>query len=207
MGLAELIVGKDWTTIGPVIQKMRGWTEMSKMILAKAPRRMGKSIAVGMIVIALAIICPGITQSIFSTGRRASRNLLEICYKHLSDLGLADREVRFNMEELFVKDPLTGKISKIFCYPSNSKIGTRSLPFPPPDLFFASLYPTIYFWVDGSYSLAQVDRVDHFIAIYLARKPSPSPQQFPLDLASDPPKNFFFKSQSVYDISYIGFSM
>ena len=111
------------------------------MILAKAPRRFGKSIAgdqmnlffckyvdekkniVGMIVIAFALVMPGSTQAIFSTGRRASRNLLEICYKHLVDLGLSDREVGFNQENLFIKDPESGKISKIYCYPSNSKVG------------------------------------------------------------------------------------
>ena len=35
---------------------------------------------------------PGTTQSIFSTGRRASKNLLEICYKQLCDLGLSSWE-------------------------------------------------------------------------------------------------------------------
>jgi hypothetical protein len=40
----------------------------------------------------------------------------------LCDLGLEHMEVRFNQEELFIEDPITGKISKIFCYPSNSKI-------------------------------------------------------------------------------------
>lgn len=122
-GLAEILVGKeDWMVAGPSIVRQRGWNQMAKMILAKAPRRFGKSIAVGIIVISLALLVPGITQSIFSTGRRASRNLLEICYKMLCDLGLQDRVDKFNQEELFIIDPVTGKKSCIFCYPSNSKI-------------------------------------------------------------------------------------
>jgi hypothetical protein len=61
-GLAELIVGaEDWLQIGPQIEKQRGWKEMSKMILAKAPRRFGKSMAVGMIVISVALTVPGVT--------------------------------------------------------------------------------------------------------------------------------------------------
>ena len=61
-GLAELLVGaEDWRSVGPSIIKQRGWKEMSKMILAKAPRRFGKSIAVGMIVIAFALVMPGST--------------------------------------------------------------------------------------------------------------------------------------------------
>lgn len=122
-GLAPLLVGhEDWMIAGPTIIRQRGWNEVSKMIMAKAPRRFGKSVAVGMIVIALALLVPGITQSIFSTGRRASRNLLEICYKLLCDLGLQYRVEKFNQEELFIVDPVTGKQSGIFCYPSNSKI-------------------------------------------------------------------------------------
>lgn len=45
-----------------------------------------------MALVAFAIVLPVTTQSIFSTGRRASKNLLEICYKQLCDLGLSDWE-------------------------------------------------------------------------------------------------------------------
>lgn len=114
------------------------------MILAKAPRRFGKSVAVSRIVISFALKMPGSTQSIFSTGRRASRNLLELCYKKLCDIGFQDREVRFNQEELFIQDPLSGKISKIFCYPSNSKIcqGIRVHYIIISFLFFSSPHHT-----------------------------------------------------------------
>lgn len=67
-GLAELLVGpEDWRTIGPSIIQQRGWTTMSKMILAKAPRRFGKSMAVGMIVIAYAAVMPGSVVCIISS--------------------------------------------------------------------------------------------------------------------------------------------
>jgi len=72
-GLAELLVGADeWRAIGPTIIKQRGWKEMSKMILAKAPRRFGKSIAVGRIVIAFAIIMPGTTVCVSCDVRNVS---------------------------------------------------------------------------------------------------------------------------------------
>lgn len=94
------------------------------MVMGKAPRRFGKSVSVGMVVIALALVLikSEVVQSIFSTGRRASRNLLQIAYNRLCDLGLQDRVERFNQEELFITDPLTGGVAKIYCYPSNSKI-------------------------------------------------------------------------------------
>jgi hypothetical protein len=100
-GIAEYLVGtKDWLVVGPSVIKQRGWREISKMILAKAPRRFGKSISVGMVANGIAVVKLGSVQSIFSTGRRASRNLLEIIYKMLCDIGMADRVVRFNRMQL-----------------------------------------------------------------------------------------------------------
>jgi hypothetical protein len=116
-----------------------------------------------MIVISYAIVMENSTQSIFSTGRRASRNLLEICYKQLNDLGLASwadtlvfflffliKKIRFNVEQLFLKNPFTGKISKIFSYPSNPKINTIPLtnplyPFFPRELLTIIHIINIYF--------------------------------------------------------------
>ena len=52
--LAEQIVGADWERIGPRLIEQRGWNKIAKMVLGKAPRRFGKSVAIGMIVIAFA---------------------------------------------------------------------------------------------------------------------------------------------------------
>jgi hypothetical protein len=120
--VAPSVVGpEDWDRVGPRIIKERKWDKIAQMVMAKAPRRFGKSVAVGMIVIAYAQVMGGSVQSIFSTGRRASRNLLDIAYKLALERGLGSRIVRYNQEELwFMNDD--GTTSKIFSYPANAKI-------------------------------------------------------------------------------------
>lgn len=124
--IAPLLVGPDWENIGARIIKERNWTHMTRMVMAKAPRRFGKSVAVGMVVIALAETMPTSTQAIFSTGRRASKNLLEICHRMALERGLGNSIMRYNQEELFIKNAATGEIARIFSYPANAKISSNS---------------------------------------------------------------------------------
>jgi hypothetical protein len=117
--LAELIVGEDWNIIGPRLMQKRSWKKRSKCAMAMAPRRFGKSVSIAMIVVAFAIVKKGSTQSIFSTGRRASSNLLEICKKFAIEVGaIIERD---NMEELWIVHD-DKSISKIFSYPANAKV-------------------------------------------------------------------------------------
>lgn len=125
-GLARMIVGKDWPQVGPRIIKERGWTQLAQMVMANAPRRFGKSVSVAMIAIAFAEVMEGLTQAIFSTGRRASKNLLDICYKLALERGLGESIVRYNQEELWIRTA-SGKVSKIFSYPANAKISSLVL--------------------------------------------------------------------------------
>jgi hypothetical protein len=117
--LAELIVGEDWNIIGPRLMQKRSWKKRSKCAMAMAPRRFGKSVSIAMIVVAFAIVKKGSTQSIFSTGRRASSNLLEICKKFAIEVGAVIE--RDNMEELWIVHD-DKSISKIFSYPANAKV-------------------------------------------------------------------------------------
>lgn len=122
--LAPSIVGpEDWERIGPRIIQERGYKTIAQMVAAKAPRRFGKSVGLAMIAIAYAEVMPGHTQSIFSTGRRASKNLLDICYKLAVERGLSQYIDRFNQEELiFLWDKEKKIYSKIFSYPANAKV-------------------------------------------------------------------------------------
>ena len=53
--LAESIVGeKDWEQVGARLIKQRGWTKIAKMVLGKAPRRFGKSVSIGYVVVGYA---------------------------------------------------------------------------------------------------------------------------------------------------------
>lgn len=153
--MAEAIVGDDWKTVGPEIMSQRGWKKLVKMVLGKAPRRFGKSQAVGRLAIAFAICKPGSTQAIFSTGRRASKNLLDIAYKHLTEAGYGHLLERYNQEELWFwpegKPQYPGDekpLSKIYSYPAKATIDAHrkkredpSNPPPPPEEKRAEFFP------------------------------------------------------------------
>lgn len=125
--VAPNVVGAaDWERIGPQIIKQKQWTaaQLGKMKLAQAPRRFGKSQAVGRFAVCFGIVKAGSVQAIFSTGRRASKNLLDIMYKCLCEAGYGHTVTRYNHEELFFRPdgPLGGE-SKIYSYPAKAKIG------------------------------------------------------------------------------------
>lgn len=136
--MAQSIVGrKDWERKGAEIARARKWEGESMACLGKAPRRFGKSSSVGQLAIARAeamIIHDPITnldvQAIFSTGRRASSNLGDYCYRFALDRGLGPNIVKYTEETLWIrggKDPKDpeGPLAKIFFYPSNPKIDDK----------------------------------------------------------------------------------
>lgn len=89
--LAEQIVGEDWARIGEGIMHKKKWTKCHiKQVIARAPRRFGKSVSVGKNLDAYGLVMPRSTQVVFSTGRRASRNLLEIAYNTIAKSGFLD---------------------------------------------------------------------------------------------------------------------
>jgi len=130
--MAESIVGEDWDRVGPRIMEERGWKSTPKATMGVAPRRFGKSgaVAIGAVARAEVIIVDSPTkqcdvQAIFSTGRRASRNLMEYCYKFVIERGLGPRIVKFNEETLWIKggdiDSKDPPLAKIYSYPANAK--------------------------------------------------------------------------------------
>ncbi len=138
----ENLLGDDFERVGPQIIRERFWEFVAKVALGKAPRRFGKSVAVGMDVIAYGEVMPDSVQSIFSTGRRASKHLLDIAYKLAIERGLGHRICKFNEENLWFRndDDETNvedgnSVSKIFSYPANARIGQNS----PPEIAFVFL--------------------------------------------------------------------
>lgn len=127
--MASSLVGvDDWAKIGTNIAKARGWTRQSKLILGKAPRRFGKSSSVAMIAIARSEVLIARNdsaraddlQAIFSTGRRASTNLGQYCYRFAQERALDTQIVKYTEETLWIQGP-SGFVAKIFFYPSNAK--------------------------------------------------------------------------------------
>ena len=132
--MLENLLGDDFDRIGPRIIRERGWEYVVKVALGKAPRRFGKTVAVGMDVVAYAEVIMESVQSIFSTGRRASKHLLDVTYKLAIERGMGPRIVKFNEENLWIRmddEPnMQGdSVSKIFSYPANARIGHDPISF------------------------------------------------------------------------------
>lgn len=151
--LAPIIVGEEaWVKIGARIRKEFGWSNNPAFCVASAPRRFGKSMAVGMVLAALALTCPGFTMCIFSTGGRASSALRDAMVMVLQTSGFGHhiKNRSTNQEEihircLFTKDGLTTATVKFF--PDNPKISVNSIMIvPSPDYTLLSFLLGVIWW-------------------------------------------------------------
>ncbi len=127
MVLAPLILGEDWDVVGPALVKQRKWPmeRNSRMLLGRAPRRFGKSVAVSMTAAAMLLTVPYITQAIFSTSQRVSIYLGEKIRDDITDAGHGDRIIRFGQERMDIRGPPGSPeddIRTVFYYPANAKI-------------------------------------------------------------------------------------
>jgi len=100
-----------------------GLAKMHYEVLVVSPRRWGKTFSIGMFCAAMLLNSPGCWISVFSTGQRASTALLDTVGKFINAAGAADRIVKKNQEELFVKcapgDPPEEDYRFLRSYPSS----------------------------------------------------------------------------------------
>ena len=127
--LAPNIVGAEWNVIGPRLCKEFGWEtgKEQKLVLAQAPRRFGKTVAIAMAMLNLAMTKAQSVQSAFSTSKRASQNLKNCVMKLLKDSGYGDLIVVCGDEKLFIRTLYPedgGAISEMNFYPNNKTIGS-----------------------------------------------------------------------------------
>lgn len=107
-----------------------GITELRSEFMAITPRRTGKTYSVAMFVVAYLFAVENSTQSIFSTGRRASQKLIELIYKLLCKIpGMKSSIIKHTVETIWIKGPYDGDIRKVSSYPSNPKISNTCLLF------------------------------------------------------------------------------
>ncbi len=101
------------------IMRMNGWSDLRQSVLCLTPRRFGKTTAVAMFIAAYAMCVPHSTQSVFSTGRRASQKLLELIRDIIKKTPMKSAIVKCNQEELILQFGFDRR--KIFSYPSHAK--------------------------------------------------------------------------------------
>jgi hypothetical protein len=101
-------------------------TQLKPDVLIVSPRRWGKTTSVAMFAASVMAVIENLEQAIFSTGRRASRALLELMYAFIMRLpGMKERVVTYNIETLRMQwGP--GDVRKLSSFPASVDIGEQS---------------------------------------------------------------------------------
>ena len=129
-------------------------------VMIITPRRFGKTYSVAMFVAACAYAIEGSDQAIFSTGRRASKKLLDLIYRFLCKLpGMKESIIVKNVETIHIQGPNgPDDVRKISSYPSKVRLCSESVS-----------------WVSRARCLRYVTRCAHGIAVSLAQRSSAGP--------------------------------
>ena len=92
-------------------------------VMIVTPRRFGKTFAVAQYCAAYTAGVLGKEVAIFSTGRRASKKMLDLVWRFLEPIMPATQKVvSRNVEEIVLMDSATGKRNKVCSYPSKVQV-------------------------------------------------------------------------------------
>lgn len=142
--LPKIYGASDWATHHYRVLTEWGRSEIDYFLMMITARRVGKTFSMSMFDAAVLLHVPGITISVFSTGRRASKMLKELVEKLIKMTGdeNTQRIINSNQEELFIAhktlaDNTTKRsleaqnlrmditTAKLFSYPSSVKGKSR----------------------------------------------------------------------------------
>ena len=98
-------------------------------VMIITPRRWGKTYSVAMFVVACAAAIGNLEQAIFSTGRRASKKLLDLIFKLLRKVpDLRNSVIVRNVETIWIRGPEgDDDIRKIYSYPSKASRAAKQV--------------------------------------------------------------------------------
>lgn len=140
-----LIYGKDWEIHCARVLKLFGVDDLKSLVLAIYARRFGKTISIANFVSPILIVMGGITISTFSTGRRASGNLMDECVKILSENPkLWARVITHNQEKLRIAEK--ARVGSNTLSPVNAST-FNSYPSNPKGQFYDQLHIYIYAFI------------------------------------------------------------
>lgn len=100
-----LVYKDEWDSCRARVMQERRIETMMKEVMVNASRQVGKTTTVGKVVAALLLAVPGIKIGIFSTGDRASNNVLKAVVKNIKSIKGADRRiVKETSEFLYISE-------------------------------------------------------------------------------------------------------
>jgi len=118
--LAHIYGPADFERHRERILRAHNMTAPAFEVLVVTPRRWGKTTSVAMFVAALLLSTADMWVSVFSTGQRASSSLLEQVYKLICTIpNAAQRILRRNQEQVFVRGDTLNDVRRLYSYPSS----------------------------------------------------------------------------------------
>lgn len=120
---ARKIYGPDFPAHAERLKLQMGWSEIKLHALAVTPRRWGKTVGVCMFIAAYLYCVPHSKQIVFSTGRRASRMLLEQVHAFVTKLPGGQGMIKtYNVETLELAGPGVGDVRAVSSYPGAARV-------------------------------------------------------------------------------------
>ena len=119
----KTIYGDDYQVCEPRLKQEHKCDRLKTEVMIVTPRRFGKTFSVAQYVAAFTAAVHGKEVAIFSTGRRASKKMLDLVMRFL--MPLIDGKKRIitrNVEEILLKDEATGLNNKICSYPAKVQV-------------------------------------------------------------------------------------
>lgn len=148
------IFGNDWSENSFRVLQQENISKLETEVLVRTARRWGKTFAVAMFVASMLLNVPGIRIACFSTGSRASGNLMETVCSFLTNTPQGQsRIIRRTQEHLYLASrPLPAGKTATSGY-------ARALCDAPDTSRFISLPATVdgQFLINRKYTIAQIN--------------------------------------------------
>jgi hypothetical protein len=115
----RIIYGADYERCEPQLLREFAVPEFRTEVMIVTPRRFGKTFSVAQYCAAFAASVMGKEVAIFSTGRRASKKILDLVWRFLKPIMRPTQKLMLkNVEEIHLFDSATNKLNKVCSYPS-----------------------------------------------------------------------------------------
>lgn len=123
--MTPVFLGDEWATLKNKILKERGWVKdgISKLVAAMGPRRMGKTVCMAKCIVVfgyIMLMMGGVeygrkyTQTVFSTGKRASGGIRSHVMAFYAELGIDGLIIKNTAEQVILSaDPSDPKAATV----------------------------------------------------------------------------------------------